>query len=1191
MRDLIDLFEAPAQGKTGAQLAKTSGGQFMNRADRTNQAKVDAALGGTVNPATGKPYVAGTAAANMALAKKFSQPQTATAAPAPATNVPAPSAGNELAKGQVIGNAMNPAPAATNAPAPSAGNELAKGQVIGNAMNPAPVADTRGAAAMASKSAPAAPEPAAAPAQTSDQIATQALNAQDNTPAADTRGAAAMASKSAPAQTSDQIATAALNAQDNTPAADTRGAAAMASKSAPAQTSDQIATQALNTQNSAPAADVRGASAQRANPVPTTTTTATTTPTQNTNSGSSYTGDVGTASNNPAPKSDYQPVAGSSNLVSRTPDKIAADNKAGLAGQNQATKSYGSAGEFFGAIGDKFKSLIGGNKPVDAMANSNAGNQTSSGYTATPAATPAAAPAPTAAAEPSLQKNAAFGQVAEEELEEADVAAQPNKQATPKQQEKLPSMYDVERANKKEIEKQFTDKNYVNPHNKDTTAIGPGSKSVNTMADFEESVDRELAEMLRLSGLPIMEKAVSRQQQKFMGMVHAMQKGKKVKGASSKLKKAAKTMSKKDAKDFASTKHKGLPKKVNEGLNLMLDEDGHTLTHIVNRYKHEVRKFIEGDFMPENLYDALYDYYLDRGDLPYGIAKGREGDPYQWVSDRFYDDVMRDLGDGMNETVQQPVVDNTLSELARLAGLPTNEDGPGASMLYSKDKPESMTNKMKSGADSVKDFVKQGAEAYKDLYMTGLGMPPDKYTPADPKKPFGPKKSEVDEDGPGAAMLYSKDKPESMTDKMKGGVVDTLKGIANKGIDWYNKREQEKKDYWDSIKWADGSGGKPGSSGVTADLLPRFQRDSDTKLADKDTKPMATPAATKADALGAASGSRSAQADDKLKENNELNRMRKIAGLQECGDMEMSKSPMQKDRLNVTTNMSSDGTRDVTVNAQGDKADELLQMLKMAGMRSHDDHSVTMSEPEVIMISGDQMMDEERETEYSNTPEEEYQTVDSIIRQGNDLNREKRQYADKPKLGDNPMAESILDQDLNEILESILIRDDEDSQRPIQFTPKSYDPKTGSDWSGFNITSPKTGRIGARMEPGKDTEYYAADPLPPDDVTGATIKNHGKDVEWHRGSKTRNSEVDEGWEDVSNFFGDLIGTEASKLRTSPQLRDLDAMRKQYKGTEYEKQVNDRYDTHLNRLQLDKGEVVDKAGEPIKVLPPDQWKGK
>lgn len=62
----------------------------------------------------------------------------------------------------------------------------------------------------------------------------------------------------------------------------------------------------------------------------------------------------------------------------------------------------------------------------------------------------------------------------------------------------------------------------------------------------------------------IAEKAVSKAQQRFMGMVHAMQKGEKIKGASPELKKVARTMKKSDAKDFAKTKHKGLPDHVDE---------------------------------------------------------------------------------------------------------------------------------------------------------------------------------------------------------------------------------------------------------------------------------------------------------------------------------------------------------------------------------------------------------------------------------------------------------------------------------------------------------------------------------------------------------------------------------------------------------------------------------------------------
>lgn len=75
---------------------------------------------------------------------------------------------------------------------------------------------------------------------------------------------------------------------------------------------------------------------------------------------------------------------------------------------------------------------------------------------------------------------------------------------------------------------------------------------LDTTRDYMKSKDDELE--------PVAEKAVSRKQQKFMGMVHAAQKGKKP--ASTEVAKVAKTMKKKDAEDFASTKHKGLPEKV-----------------------------------------------------------------------------------------------------------------------------------------------------------------------------------------------------------------------------------------------------------------------------------------------------------------------------------------------------------------------------------------------------------------------------------------------------------------------------------------------------------------------------------------------------------------------------------------------------------------------------------------------------
>ena len=101
-------------------------------------------------------------------------------------------------------------------------------------------------------------------------------------------------------------------------------------------------------------------------------------------------------------------------------------------------------------------------------------------------------------------------------------------------------------------------------------AKGPSGKSklMTREGDNESSELKAAMALLKKSGYNVTkaegeeeldEKAVSKKQQKFMGMVHATQKGEKA--PSKEVAKVAKTMKKSDAEDFASTKHKGLPEK------------------------------------------------------------------------------------------------------------------------------------------------------------------------------------------------------------------------------------------------------------------------------------------------------------------------------------------------------------------------------------------------------------------------------------------------------------------------------------------------------------------------------------------------------------------------------------------------------------------------------------------------------
>ena len=384
--------------------------------------------------------------------------------------------------------------------------------------------------------------------------------------------------------------------------------------------------------------------------------------------------------------------------------------------------------------------------------------------------------------------------------------------------------------------------------------------------------DTDMSELRRLSGLPLNEKAASKQQQKFMGMVHAMQKGEKVKGASKELKKAAKGMSKKDAKDFASTKHKDLPNKVTESVML---EAGNTIDHILNRFKHETKNFLQGQEIASELYDALYDYYRDSSEMPYSVSKAPTDETYQWIEQRLENEL-----DAMGYQ-RQTESSHALSELARLAGL--SEAGPGR----------------KAPAPNYRAIARRRmANMPPSTGTQDLGdVGPGEITPLDLSRAD---KSSTEQFPPSSKF----------SDMTADEVIAQTKTGATLG---------------GSAKPTPATPAQPKSNWMSQDLA----RQKDEIESELDLM--------------------------KIKEADELNQMRRIAGLKEC-DMGMD----QQDSMNVSTNMSSDGTKSVSISAQGDKADALLQMLKMAGMRAHDDHDHEEAVEPIAIIStdSDEMLDE-----------------------------------------------------------------------------------------------------------------------------------------------------------------------------------------------------------------------------------------
>ncbi len=89
----------------------------------------------------------------------------------------------------------------------------------------------------------------------------------------------------------------------------------------------------------------------------------------------------------------------------------------------------------------------------------------------------------------------------------------------------------------------------------------------------------------------VKEKSMSKKQQQFFGIVRGMQKGDTPKKG--KAGEAAKEMKQKDVKDFASTKHKGLPEKVKPKKKETKEEDD------VKKLEENIMSLVEKHLYPE----------------------------------------------------------------------------------------------------------------------------------------------------------------------------------------------------------------------------------------------------------------------------------------------------------------------------------------------------------------------------------------------------------------------------------------------------------------------------------------------------------------------------------------------------------------------------------------------------------------
>jgi hypothetical protein len=469
-------------------------------------------------------------------------------------------------------------------------------------------------------------------------------------------------------------------------------------------------------------------------------------------------------------------------------------------------------------------------------------------------------------------------------------------------------------------------------------------------------------------------------------------------------------------------KKKGRPKKDKfaesaESTGTMLVEGA--LGRIAHQYSKEVKDFMAGGDMDDDLFSALYDYYFD--DMPYGTKKARDGDPYEWVANRFQADM------GGNEIAEV------------VAPAPVAESGafiPGREVYW---------NGRSGTVDRVegdKCFVNK-ANGEMDVWPTReVSTEPQK---SNPLKNVGTgiknfvlgKPEPMDEELNELAKLAGLSEAKKCNHTMEGKKCP-VHGLKECGSGMY---ESAKPDYIDldkdgdkeeSMKDAAEDAEQVDEAGHFIKGIKRFIKGKVHPMDVRDNH--LTKMIDASDRGDQSAHDKEGARYDKIQKVIDRAGMTEDTNLAECGPSMSPMSSMGQDEgnMSINTSMNSDGTKSVSVNATGNQADALAQILKMAGLAAH--HAVhggeemSAEEPMGIVIQAgpEENIEEERDVEYANTPDEEVENVDAIMHQGNDLNREKEQYAGMAKAGDNPMAtrESIeMPKRISKMLEGIKLVD------------------------------------------------------------------------------------------------------------------------------------------------------------------------
>jgi hypothetical protein len=325
-----------------------------------------------------------------------------------------------------------------------------------------------------------------------------------------------------------------------------------------------------------------------------------------------------------------------------------------------------------------------------------------------------------------------------------------------------------------------------------------------------------------------------------------------------------------------------------------------------------VKAGADGFNFPPDLFDALMDYYMNNGEMPYEVAKARDGDPYEWLSDK-----LEQLLGNVDSDDNRPEVDDV-------------DPQPEGDVDQEPIPQESMNMN-----ESVKDIAKLAG-----LLTESVGdIPPTQREPLTLKTA-------------GASDAKS-----------------TYKVKTPQGYKYYDDAETADKD---------------------AQLYKSKVEFNEDEMEEGNEF---SGALAKAKATGA-------------KEFEVDGKTYQVESLDECG--EMVEAGEKKDAFTVTaTYNGAEGTQTINVNADGETAEQLAQLLKLSGLMGGKQEQVY--HPVQVQVAEPQEVEIEEDSRYeaSTTPDEHILPTDALTKGGDGevAGKEKPQHKDgAARFSDNPLA-------------------------------------------------------------------------------------------------------------------------------------------------------------------------------------------